>query len=124
MCGRVLIQLSKSFDEILNIGCILLEKNSSEIDYKFISLVKNNMINVEGKELILRTLKTRLRENYVVEFSFDCPPISPMDQSNFLYLLNCYDKHSGDTSVVKLNTDSLECDEIYQSRFEIVHMGM
>ena len=26
--------------------------------------------------------------------------------------------------MVKLNTDTLECDEIYQSRFEIVHMGM
>jgi hypothetical protein len=122
MCGRVLIQLSKSFDEIINIGCILLEKNSSEVDYKFISLVKNNMVNVEGKDLILKTLKTRLKENYVVEFSFITPPISPME--SFMYFLNCYDKLSGDTSVVKLNTETLECDEIYQSRFEIVHIGM
>ena len=70
----------------------MLEKNSSELDYKFIPLVKNNMINVEGKDMILKQLKIRMKEHYIVEFSFNCPPISPMDQSNYLYLLNCYDK--------------------------------
>ena len=56
MCGRVLIQLSKTFDEILNIGCIVLEKFNVEHDYNFISLIKNGMVNTEGKEYILKTL--------------------------------------------------------------------
>lgn len=124
MCGRVLIQLSKSFDEITNIGCIVLEKNNSEFDYNFISLIKGGMVNTEGKDFILKTLKTRQTEKYVAEFTFEKPPISPIDQSNILYFLNVHDMMSGDTSVVKLNTDTLECDEIYSSRFEIVHMGM
>ena len=47
-----------------------------------------------------------------------------MDQSNIMYFLNMHDLMTGDTSIVKLDTDTLECDEIYTSHFEIVHMSM
>jgi hypothetical protein len=124
MCGRVLIQLSKSFDEITNIGCIVLQKTNGQLDYNFTSLIRHGLVNTEGKDAILKTLRTRSTEKFVVEFTFEKPPLSPQDQSGILYFLNMHDMMSGDTSVVKLNTDTLECDEIYQSRFEIVHMGM
>lgn len=124
MCGRVLIQMSKSFDEITNIGCIVLEKSATIFDYNFHSLIKNGVINTEAKDLIVKTLKNKKTEKYVAEFTFDKSPISPKDRSNVLYFLNRHDMQTGETSVVKLNTETLECDEIYSSRFEIVHIGM
>lgn len=47
MCGKLLMKLNKSFDEIELIGCILGKKRQQQNTYKFLSLT-----NCEDKSLI------------------------------------------------------------------------
>ena len=40
-----------------------------------------------------------------------------------MYVQNCIDEMTGETSILKIHTDTFICYEIYYSRFRIVHMS-
>ena len=40
-----------------------------------------------------------------------------------MYFTYCFDEKTGDSSVVKIETTTLKCLEVYQSNFKIVHMS-
>lgn len=42
-----------------------------------------------------------------------------MEKPHVMYLTNCFDELTGDTSVMKIKTNNLECFELYQSNFKI-----
>lgn len=105
MCGMTVIQLSRNKDDIDNIGCFTYDKDSSNnIVYKFLSLL-------DDKEYIVNLLTKRKKR--IIEFDPTNPPISPMEKSHVMYLTHCFDEVTGDTSLMKIKTNSLECFEIY-----------
>ena len=67
MCGRILIQLTKSLNKVMEIGCIIREKNYSEVKYKFMSLLENN-----EKKIIQNMIKEDSDDLFdIIDFSFD-----------------------------------------------------
>ena len=41
-----------------------------------------------------------------------------------MYCMNLINSLAGETSILKLDTDTLLCYEIYQSKFQIVHLSL
>ncbi len=61
--------------------------------------------------------------NEVVKFNFDVQPVCLRTCPSFMYISNCVDEVTGETSLIKFNKDTLQCTEIYQSKFKIIHMA-
>lgn len=59
-----------------------------------------------------------------VSFSFDVKPLYQENKSDVMYFHYIVDMMTGETSIIKLFTDTFICHEIYQSRFRVVHMNM
>ena len=116
MCGKVLIQLTSDLEDVQRIGCIVNRKdNSHNVKYHFLSLKDDR-----------KEIKKILNEqpDMFVHFSLELPPVSPKSRPEIMFFTNCFDGKTGDTSVVKIDTHSLDCIEIYQSNFKIVHMAI
>ena len=52
----------------------------------------------------------------------DMEPLSP-NEAPTCYVLNTIDHLTGETSVLKLKTDTLSCTEIYKSKFKIINIS-
>jgi hypothetical protein len=108
--------LSRTRDDIDHIGCLAYEKdNSNNIIYSFLSLVND-------RETIMTLLSKRACR--IIEFDSNNRPISPATKPHIMYLTNCFDPISGDTSLMKIKTNTLECFEIYQSSFRIQNLSL
>ena len=57
-------------------------------------------------------------------FDMEMPPIIHPDHPEAMYFSCCVDQINGETSIAKLDTETLQCYEIYQSRFRIIHMAV
>jgi hypothetical protein len=118
MCGKVIIQLTKDLEDVQRIGCIVNRKdNSNNVKYYFLSL-KDSFYRKEIKLTLLEKPET------FVDFSLKMPPISPKSYVDIMYLTSCFDGKTGDTSVIKIDTVTLNCIEVYQSNFKIVHIAI
>ena len=59
-----------------------------------------------------------------MSFSFDIKPLYQENKSDIIYFHSIVDMMTGETSIIKLFTDTFDCYEIYQSRFRVVHMNL
>lgn len=122
MCGRVLIQLNERKDEVEEIGAIVLEKDHSIHKYKFMSL-----LNDQDRKVFQMLVKKQLSLHQIVRYDFEYYPVSPMDMTPVVYLTNPVDPENNfnvETSIIKLHTETLECAEIYKSKFKVIHLSM
>mmetsp|Transcript_26611 Transcript_26611/g.40610 ORF Transcript_26611/g.40610 Transcript_26611/m.40610 type:complete len:102 (+) Transcript_26611:3368-3673(+) len=101
MCGRVLIQLSRNLSFVEDVGCIVLQTNNSVVNYRFCSLLKN-----ETRKIILELIRSK-KLGHIVRFNFDLQPVSPQEYASCIYILHCIDTFTKQTSVIKLNSDTL-----------------
>ena len=60
----------------------------------------------------------------IVEFSNIRVPITPTFNKSILYTINNFDSQTGETSIIKIDSDTLACNEIYQSKFKLIHMAI
>ena len=60
----------------------------------------------------------------IVEFKLDEEPVSPKEYMNIMYCINLVDSLAGETSIMKIDTENLYCQEIYQSKFRIVNLSI
>ena len=105
MCGRVIVQLNSDLEEVENVGCIIHTRdNSNNIKFQFLSLK-------DKREEIERNLNEN--PEIFVQFSLKFPPISPRHQKDIMYFTYCFDEKTGDSSVVKIETTTLKCLEVY-----------
>ena len=51
-------------------------------------------------------------------------PLYPKEMNNIIYLTNCIDELSGETSIIQLNFSNFSCIELYQSKFRIIHLSL
>jgi len=49
----------------------------------------------------------------IVEFKLDEEPVSPKEYMNIMYCINLIDSLAGETSIMKIDTENLYCQEIY-----------
>lgn len=75
---------------------------------------------VDDRNEILALLKKNKQR--IIEFDPASPPISPTEKPHVMYLTNCFDQLTGDTSLMKIKTNTLECFEIYQSNFKVENL--
>lgn len=66
----------------------------------------------------------KTQPNVIVEFSNERAPITPSFNKGVIYTMNKFDCLTGETSIIKLDSETLACHEIYQSKFNLVHMAM
>lgn len=66
----------------------------------------------------------RTQPNSIVEFSKDKPPITPRLNKNVVYAMNLFDKITGETSIIQIDSETLACYEIYQSKFTLIDMDI
>lgn len=50
--------------------------------------------------------------------------MTPGENQSMVYCLHTLDQLTGETSVVKINSETLSCYELYQSKFNIVHLAL
>lgn len=65
--------------------------------------------------------------NQIVYYDFEHYPVSPMDMTPVVYFTNSVDPENNinvETSIIKLHTETLECAEIYKSKFKVIHLAM
>ena len=108
MCGRVILKISKENNSLEKIGCIVPERQASQILYKFKSLLDP----VEKKQIL---------EGHPIKFK---KPLFPKETKSVIYVSTLIDELSGETSVIHLNPVSFSCFELYQSKFRIVHLSL
>lgn len=122
MCGRVLIQLNEDKDKVEEIGAIVLESDHSVHKYKFMSL-----LNDQDRKVLQILIKKQMSLNQIVYYDFENYPVSPMDMTPVVYFTNPVDPENNfnvETSIIKLHTETLECAEIYKSKFKVIHLSM
>ena len=126
LCGHIIIQLNHSQDVVKDIGTIMLFKEYSNIKYKFMSL-----LNDTQRKSIISNLKHSghaVSMGNFVKFSIENKPVySNSHHSHVLYFLHQLTQEGtthDETSVIKLQTDSLYCAEIYNSKFKVIHLSM
>lgn len=78
LCGRVIIQLNDTFDDIDNIGVIYIVRDIQNVSYKFLSLKDESDIRI-----ITRSFKSK--DMSLVYFDPESEPIHPPEQMNILY---------------------------------------
>ena len=117
MSDKLVIQLNSELDEVQNIGCFYYWKDNSFINYNFLSLLDN-----EQRHEITRLMRTQ--PHAIVEFNRSSPPISPHINKNVIYTTKMFDMMTGETSIIKINLETMSCYEIYQSKFNLIHFAM
>ena len=118
MCGKLIMKLNDSHDDLDQIGCIVMTGGeASKRNYKFKSLLIE-----KDQEYIDDCIKKNPDD--CVSFSFDIKPLYQENKSDVIYFHNIVDMMTGETSIIKLFTDTFDCYEIYQSRFRVVHMNL
>jgi len=106
MSGKIVIQLNSSLTNVEQIGCIIATKHHSILTYKFYSLIDKN------QNLMIKQSFDFMNKQ-IVEFKLDNEPVSPKGRMNIMYCLNITDSLAGETSIMKIETNSLHCQEIY-----------
>jgi hypothetical protein len=95
----------------------MLVKDHNKMNYQFLSLFE-----ADDQRIIDLVLKQS--PDNLVSFSFDSVPIYQDNKSDIMYVQNCIDQLTGETSILKIYTDCFRCFEVYHSRFRIIHMSI
>lgn len=99
-------------------GIFILKRDFSKIRYEFASLLQT-------KDRI--SIRRQIREDIslIVKFDLEMQPVSPEAEKmrHMMYMINIIDEFTlGQTSIIKINTKTLEAVELYKSDFVIVHL--
>ena len=99
-------------------GVFILRRDFSKIRYEFASLLQT-------KDRM--AIRQQIREDIslIVKFDLQQQPVSPEAERmrHMMYMINIIDEFTlGQTSVMKINTKTLEAVELYRSNFVIVHL--
>jgi len=123
MCGRILIYLTENMEEVEDVGCIVFERLHSLVKYRFLSLIK-----LQEREQLSKLVKKPITLLYIVKFEFEFPPVYSDEKTDIMYFIHHIDlienTASTGTSIIKISTQSLNCAEIYQSKFKITNFSM
>ena len=123
MCGRILIQLNATLTDVMEVGCIVYNRDHYIINYNFLSLIK-----LSDREQIQKLVKKPMTLNHVVKFDFENVPVFTSFFCDTIYFMNHLDAidscAQNGTSIIKMSTKSLKCEEIYQSKFKIIHFSI
>lgn len=119
MCGSVIIKLNPKLNKFQDIGVILMNETS----FTFLSLQDES-----NQRQLSKILKSKMYTNRVVKINFNMHPVFPMTgQKNILYFVHYSEVEPGvfkKTSIVKMNTHSLTCTEIYSSINKIINLSL
>lgn len=107
MCGRVIIHLNSTFDDVSDIGCLILVNIKSLKHFQFQSL----LIESERKGLLEQCEKLESIQN-IVNFDNEFLQVSSMDTPNIMYMnfrMLDSNKSNEETTIIKLDCDTLHC---------------
>jgi hypothetical protein len=107
MCGKLIMKLNETHDDLDQIGCIMMTPGEAQDrNYRFLSLLAD-----KDQIVINETLKKNPEK--CVSFSFDVKPLYQENRSDIMYFHYIVDMMTGETSIIKLFTDTFICHEIY-----------
>lgn len=121
MSGKVIIQLDSELGEIENMGCILVMKTQNSITFQFLSFFEE-----KSRKQIL--LAQNVNNSKFINFSCcEHVPVSSNIHKHaiyFVYNIVQMQQNLVESSIIRFETDTLKCFEIYKSKEKIQNLAI